>query len=79
VDGLAAPAYNNRDVKAYSLWDPTASYRITQQLRPARRHPERRHCTALHQPVALLPGDLGPDLRRPRGRSYFVSLSYQLR
>ena len=33
VEGLAAPEWNNRDVKAYSLWDLTGSYRFTKNLR----------------------------------------------
>jgi iron complex outermembrane receptor protein len=31
--GLAAPEWNDRDVKAYSLWDLTASYRVSEALR----------------------------------------------
>jgi len=33
VAGLAAPAWSNRDVKAYSLWDLSGSYRFTPSLR----------------------------------------------
>ena len=33
VDGLSAPAWSNRDVKAYSLWDLSGSYRFTPNLR----------------------------------------------
>ena len=33
IEGLAAPEWNNRDVKAYSLWDLTGSFRITPSLR----------------------------------------------
>jgi iron complex outermembrane receptor protein len=80
VDGLAAPAYNNRDVKAYSLWDLTASYRITQQLRlrggilnVADTAPPFTNQSRYFQVT------WDPTYGDPRGRSYFVSLSYQLR
>jgi iron complex outermembrane receptor protein len=33
VEGLAAPEWNNRDVKPYSLWDVTGSYRFSANLR----------------------------------------------
>ena len=33
VEGLAEPAWNNRDVEAYSLWDVTASYKFTKNFR----------------------------------------------
>jgi iron complex outermembrane recepter protein len=33
VEGLAAPEWNNRDVKAYSLWDLSASWRFSKSLR----------------------------------------------
>jgi iron complex outermembrane receptor protein len=77
VPGLAAPEWNNRDVEAYSLWDLTASYRVTQNLR-------------LRAGVLNLADTAPPFTNQaryfqvtwdstygdPRGRSYFASVSY---
>ncbi|MDR7269296.1 iron complex outermembrane receptor protein [Pelomonas saccharophila] len=78
--GLAAPEWNDRDVKAYSLWDLTASYRITPELRlrggvlnVADTAPPFTNQSRYFQVT------WDPTYGDPRGRSYFVSLSYQLR
>jgi iron complex outermembrane recepter protein len=78
--GLAAAEWNDRDVKAYSLWDLTASYRITPELRlrggvlnVADTAPPFTNQSRYFQVT------WDPTYGDPRGRSYFVSLSYQLR
>jgi len=78
--GLAADAWNNRDVKAYSLWDLTGSYRFTDALRLragvlnlADTAPPFTNQSRYFQVT------WDPTYGDPRGRSYFVSLSYQLR
>jgi len=80
VDGLAAPAYNNRDVKAYSLWDLTASYRFTPELRlragilnVADTAPPFTNQSRYFQVT------WDPTYGDPRGRSLFASLSYKFR
>ena len=80
VEGLAAPEWSNRDVKAYSLWDLTASYRFSQALR-------------LRAGVLNLANTAPPFTNQsryfqvtwdstygdPRGRSYFGSLEYSFK
>jgi iron complex outermembrane receptor protein len=80
VPGLAAPEWNNRDVAAYSLWDLTGSYRITQSLRlragvlnvldtaPPFTNQARYFQTTWDSSY----GD-------PRGRSYYASLTYSFK
>ncbi len=80
VPGLAAPEWNNRDVDAYSLWDLTGSYRITQSLRlragvlnvlntaPPFTNQARYFQTTWDSSY----GD-------PRGRSYYASLTYSFK
>jgi iron complex outermembrane receptor protein len=79
VDGLAAPEWNNRDVKAYSLWDLTGSWRINKNLR-------------LRGGVLNLLDTAPPFTNQaryfqvtwdstygdPRGRSFFINFQYQL-
>ncbi|MCY4745820.1 TonB-dependent receptor [Pelomonas sp. UHG3] len=78
--GLAAPEWNDRDVKPYSLWDLTGSYRITPQLRLragvlnlADTAPPFTNQSRYFQVT------WDPTYGDPRGRSYFVSLSYAMR
>ena len=77
VEGLAAPAWSNRDVEAYSLWDIAGSYRISKDLRiragvlnildtPPPFTNQSRYFQATWDPTY---GD-------PRGRSYYVSANY---
>ena len=80
VEGLAAPEWNNRDVKAYSLWDLSGSYRFTQNLR-------------LRAGVLNLADTAPPFTNQsryfqvtwdstygdPRGRSYYASLTYSFK
>jgi iron complex outermembrane receptor protein len=77
VEGLAAPEWNNRDVKAYSLWDLTGSYRVTKNLRlrggvlnvldtaPPFTN-QSRYFQVTYDPTY---GD-------PRGRAYYLNLQY---
>ncbi|MFN3860689.1 MAG: TonB-dependent receptor [Roseateles sp.] len=78
--GLAAEEWNNRDVKAYSLWDLTASYRISESLRlrggilnladtPPPFTNQSRYFQVTWDPTY---GD-------PRGRSVYLSLIYRMR
>ena len=80
VDGLAAPEWNNRDVKAYSLWDLSGSYRFSKELR-------------LRAGVLNLADTAPPFTNQsryfqvtwdstygdPRGRTYFASLAYSFK
>ena len=80
IEGLAAPEWNNRDVKAYSLWDLSGSYRFTQNLR-------------LRAGVLNLADTAPPFTNQsryfqvtwdstygdPRGRSYYASLTYSFK
>jgi iron complex outermembrane recepter protein len=80
VDGLAAPAFNNRDVKAYSLWDLTGSYKVTSDLR-VRAGVINVLDTAppFTNQSRYFQVTWDPTYGDPRGRSYFVSLSYSLK
>ncbi|MFN3303817.1 MAG: TonB-dependent receptor [Roseateles sp.] len=78
--GLAADAWNNRDVKAYSLWDLTASYRISESLRLrggilnlADTAPPFTNQSRYFQVT------WDPTYGDPRGRSAYLSLTYQMR
>ncbi len=80
VDGLAAPEWSNRDVKAYSLWDLTASYRFNQALRIragvlnlANTSPPFTNQSRYFQVT------WDPTYGDPRGRSYFGSLEYSFK
>jgi len=80
VPGLAADAWNNRDVKAYVLWDLTGSYRFSPQLRvragvlnlldtaPPFTNQSRYFQVTWDSTYA-----------DPRGRSFFVSLNYAMK
>ena len=80
VEGLAAPAWNNRDVKAYSLWDLTGSWRLNEQLRLRAgvlnvldtAPPFTNQARYFQVTWDSTYGD-------PRGRSYFASLNYSFR
>jgi iron complex outermembrane recepter protein len=77
VEGLAAPEWNNRDVKAYSLWDLTASYRFTKSLRlrggvlnVLDTAPPFTNQSRYFQVT------WDPTYGDPRGRSYYLNLQY---
>ncbi|KQW46304.1 MULTISPECIES: TonB-dependent receptor [unclassified Roseateles] len=78
--GLAAPEWNDREVKPYSLWDLTASYRITPELRlragvlnVADTAPPFTNQSRYFQVT------YDPTYGDTRGRTFFASLSYQFR
>ena len=80
VEGLAAPEWNNRDVKAYSLWDLSASYRFTPALRLragvlnlADTAPPFTNQSRYFQVT------WDPTYGDPRGRSFYASLNYSFR
>ncbi|MFY7866731.1 TonB-dependent receptor [Roseateles sp.] len=80
VEGLAAPEWNNRDVKAYSLWDLSGSYRFSPELRLragilnlADTAPPFTNQSRYFQVT------WDPTYGDPRGRSFYASLSYSFR
>jgi len=80
VEGLAAPEWNNRDVKAYSLWDLTGSYRFTKNLRlrggllnVLDTAPPFTNQSRYFQVT------WDPTYGDPRGRSYYMNLQYSFK
>ncbi|RZL33989.1 MAG: TonB-dependent receptor [Rubrivivax sp.] len=76
--GLAADAWNDRTVKAYSLWDLTASYRISEALRLragvlnlADTAPPFTNQSRYFQVT------WDPTYADPRGRSFYVNAQYK--
>ncbi|MDR7334512.1 TonB-dependent receptor [Roseateles asaccharophilus] len=76
--GLAAPEWNDRDVKAYSLWDLAASYRFTPALRlragilnVADTAPPFTNQSRYFQVT------WDPTYGDPRGRSFYVNAQYK--
>jgi iron complex outermembrane receptor protein len=78
IPGLADPGWNDRNVKAYSLWDLTGSYSFTKQLKlragvinmldtPPPFTNQSRYFEVTWDPTY---GD-------PRGRSMFVNMQYK--
>jgi iron complex outermembrane receptor protein len=78
IPGLADPGWNDRDVKAYSLWDLSGSYAFTKSLKlragvinmfdtPPPFTNQSRYFEVTWDPTY---GD-------PRGRSLFVNLQYK--
>lgn len=78
IPGLADPGWNDRDVKAYSLWDLTGSYSFTKKLKlragvinmldtPPPFTNQSRYFEVTWDPTY---GD-------PRGRSIFVNMQYK--
>ncbi len=78
IPGLADPGWNDRDVKAYSLWDLTGSYAFSQNLKlragvinvfdtPPPFTNQSRYFEVTWDPTY---GD-------PRGRSFFAHLQYK--
>jgi iron complex outermembrane receptor protein len=80
VDGLSAPEWSNRDVKAYSLWDLTGSYRLNQHLR-LRAGVLNLFNTAppFTNQSRYFQVTWDPTYGDPRGRSYFISLNYAIK
>ena len=80
VEGLSTPEWGNRDVKAYSLWDLSASYRVNAQLR-LRAGVLNLLDTAppFTNQSRYFQVTWDPTYGDPRGRSVFVSLNYALR
>ena len=80
IPGLADPGWNDRDVKAYSLWDLTGNYAFTKQLKlragvinmldtPPPFTNQSRYFEVTWDPTY---GD-------PRGRSFFVNMQYKFK
>jgi iron complex outermembrane receptor protein len=80
IPGLADPGWNDRDVKAYSLWDLTGSYAFSKSLKlragvinmldtPPPFTNQSRYFEVTWDPTY---GD-------PRGRSFFVNLQYKFK
>lgn len=78
IAGLADPGWNDRDVKAYSLWDLTGSYAFNKNLKlragvinlfdtPPPFTNQSRYFEVTWDPTY---GD-------PRGRSFFANLQYK--
>jgi len=78
IPGLADPGWNDRDVKAYSLWDLTGSYAFSKSLKlragvinvfdtPPPFTNQSRYFEVTWDPTY---GD-------PRGRSFFANLQYK--
>jgi iron complex outermembrane recepter protein len=78
IPGLADPGWNDRDVKAYSLWDLTGSYAFTKKLKlragiinlldtppPFTNQSRYFHVT------------WDPTYGDPRGRSFFAHMQYK--
>jgi iron complex outermembrane receptor protein len=80
VEGLAAPEWSNRDVKAYSLWDVTGSYRFSPALR-VRAGVLNLLNTAppFTNQSRYFQVTWDPTYGDPRGRSYFASLQYSFK
>ncbi len=77
VAGLAAPAWSDRDVEAYSLWDLSGSYRFSPKLR-VRAGVLNLLDTAppFSNQSRYFQATWDPTYGDPRGRSAFVSLNY---
>ena len=77
VPGLAAPEWSDRDVKAYALWDLSASWRVNTQLR-LRAGVLNLLDTAppFTNQSRYFQVTWDPTYADPRGRSFFASLNY---
>ncbi len=80
TDDSYLPDTAPRKVKAYSLWDTSASYRVNKQIsvRAGIQNLLNTDPPYSNQSYYFL-STFDPTYTDPRGRSYFVSLSYQLR
>jgi iron complex outermembrane receptor protein len=78
IPGLADPGYNDRDVKAYSLWDLTGSYAFTKQLK-LRAGVINMFDTAppFTNQSRYFEVTWDPTYGDPRGRSMFANLQYK--
>jgi iron complex outermembrane receptor protein len=80
VPGLAAPEWNDRDVKAYALWDLTGSWAISQNLR-LRAGVLNVLDTAppFTNQSRYFQVTWDPTYGDPRGRTVFASLKYSFK
>ena len=80
VEGLAAPEWNNRDVKAYSLWDLTGSYRFTKSMK-LRAGVLNLLDTAppFTNQSRYFQVTWDPTCGDPRGRSHYLNLQYSFK
>jgi len=80
VAGLSAPAWSDRDVKAYSLWDLAGSYRFTPNLR-ARAGVLNLFDTAppFTNQSRYFQVTWDPTYGDPRGRSIYASVQYSFK
>ena len=80
VEGLAAPAWNNRDVEAYSIWDVAGSYRFTKSLR-LRGGVLNLLDTAppFTNQSRYFQVTWDPTYGDPRGRAYYLNLQYSFK
>ena len=78
--GLAADAWNNRDVSAYSLWDLTANYKFSPDLRVrvGVLNLLDKAPPFSNQSYYFL-STYDPTYTDPKGRTYTVSLQYAFR
>ncbi len=80
VEGLAAPAWNNRDVEAYSIWDVAGSFRFTKSLR-LRGGVLNLLDTAppFTNQSRYFQVTWDPTYGDPRGRAYYLNLQYSFK
>jgi iron complex outermembrane receptor protein len=80
VPGLAAPEWSDRDVKAYSLWDLSGTWRFNEALR-LRAGVLNLLDTAppFTNQSRYFQVTWDPTYGDPRGRSFFASLNYSFR
>jgi iron complex outermembrane receptor protein len=80
IAGLADPGWNDRDVKAYSLWDLSGSYSFTKALK-LRAGVINMLDTAppFTNQSRYFEVTWDPTYGDPRGRSFFVNLQYKFR
>jgi iron complex outermembrane receptor protein len=80
IPGLADPGWNDRDVKAYSLWDFTGSYAFSKNLK-LRGGVINLLDTAppFTNQSRYFEVTWDPTYGDPRGRSYFMNLQYKFK
>ncbi|MBC7619651.1 MAG: TonB-dependent receptor [Candidatus Saccharibacteria bacterium] len=77
---MAAPAWNNRDVEAYSIWDLTGNFKFSKALvvrggilNVMNTMPPFTNQTRYFQT------SWDPTYADPRGRSYYISANYSFK
>ena len=80
VEGMAVPAWNNRDVEAYSIWDLTGNFKFSKALvvrggilNVMNTMPPFTNQTRYFQT------SWDPTYADPRGRSYYISANYSFK